>query len=75
MFYPSMQENLPGFDKAMSDVTTKEIGEEATCQHLQRQIAHWGRYAQFSKDPEFRRRAEARQVQLRQMMAKHQKTL
>lgn len=57
-----IQENLPNFDREMSRIQRNEIGEEATQMHLARQFCRWGKYAKFSKDPEFIKRCEARKM-------------
>lgn len=57
-----MEENLPNFDREMARVQRREIGEEATQMHLARQFCRWGKYANFSKDPEFKKRCEARKM-------------
>lgn len=54
------QDSLPGFEREMARVQRREIGEEATQLHLARQFCRWGKYENFSKDPEFIKRCEAR---------------
>lgn len=56
------QTNIPEMDKELSRIQREEIGEEATQMHLARQFCRWGKYANFSKDPEFIKRCEARKM-------------
>lgn len=57
-----IQESLPNFEREMAKIQRHEIGEEATQMHLARQFCRWGKYAKFSKDPEFKKRCEARKM-------------
>lgn len=56
------QDSLPNFELEMARVQRQEIGEDATQMHLARQFVRWGKYANFSKDPEFIKRCEARKM-------------
>ena len=57
-----IQENIPELDREMARIQRHEIGEEPTQMHLARQFCRWGKYANFSKDPEFKKRCEARKM-------------
>lgn len=57
-----IQESLPNFEKEMAKIQRKEIGEDATQMHLAREFCRWGKYAKFSKDPEFIKRCEAQRM-------------
>lgn len=57
-----IQESLPNFEREMVKLQRQEICEEATQMHLARQFCRWGKYAKFSKDPEFIKRCEARKM-------------
>ena len=51
-----IQQNFPEIDKHFAMEQRREIGEEATQMHLARQYVRYGKYAKFSKDPEFIKR-------------------
>lgn len=63
-----IQENLPGMDKEMAKIQRREIGEEATQMHLAKQFIKFGKYAKFSKDPEFKKRMMAEQMMCAKLM-------
>ena len=51
-----VQDSLPDFEAEMAKIQRHEIGEEATQMHLARQYVKYGKWAKFSKDPEFIKR-------------------
>jgi len=44
------------------------IDEETRQMHLAREFCRWGKYAKFSKDPEFKRRCAASQIAIANLM-------
>lgn len=63
-----IQESLPNFEKEMAKIQRREIGEEATQMHLAKQFIRFGKYAKFSKDPEFKKRMMAEQMKCAKLM-------
>lgn len=69
-----VQDNLPGMDQILENAERlsqlEEIDETTRQMHLVRVFCRWGKYANFSKDPEFKKRCEDRRVLLTKMMCK-----
>ena len=63
-----VQDNLTGMDEAIAVAEQNGIDEETRQMHLAREFCRWGKYAKFSKDPEFKRRYAARQMQIAKLM-------
>lgn len=63
-----IQESLPNFEKEMAIIQRREIGEEVTQMHLAKQFIKFGKYAKFSKDPEFKKRMIAEQMKCAKLM-------
>ena len=65
-----IQDNIPGMDEAISRAAQKDIDPECRQMHLARQFIRWGKYAKFSKDPQFKKRCEFARAQIAQMMGR-----
>lgn len=65
-----VQENLPGMDEQIARAEQSGVDAECAQLHLAREFIRWGKYAKFSKDPEFKKRCEARRFMLTSMMGK-----
>lgn len=65
-----IQDNLVGMDAELAKAEQKNIDEETRQMHLAREFCRWGKYAKFSKDPEFKRRYVARQMKIADLMAR-----
>ena len=63
-----VQENLPHIDDYFAREQRREIGEEATQMHLAHQYVKYGKWAKFSKDPEFIKRCNMWREQTIKMM-------
>lgn len=50
------QENLPGFDREVAIAEQSEVPEITRLTHLAKWGVRFEKYAQYSKDPEFRKR-------------------
>ncbi len=69
-----IQDELPGMSEVMARAESlskaAEIDETTRQMHLVHMFCRWGKYANFSKDPEFKKRCEARRVLLTKLMCK-----
>lgn len=65
-----VQDNLPGMDEQIARAEQSGVDTECAQLHLAREFIRWGKYAKFSKDPEFKKRCEARRFMLTSMMGK-----
>ena len=63
-----IQDNIPGMDEQLARIDQHDIDHEARQLHLAREFIRWGKYAKFSKDPEFKKRCEQRRLALAKMM-------
>ena len=62
------QTTIPEIDEHFAREQRREIGEEATQMHLARQYVKYGKWAKFSKDPEFIKRCNAWKEQTIKLM-------
>lgn len=65
-----IQDNLPGMDEQIARAEQKGIDPESCQMHLARQFIKYGKWAKFSKDPEFKKRCEAWRTQVTEMMGR-----
>ena len=65
-----IQDNLPGMDEQLSRIDQRDIDNETSQMHLARQFVKYGKWAKFSKDPEFKKRCEIWRRQVVEMMGK-----
>ena len=65
-----IQDNIPGMDEEIAKAEQSAIDSECAQLHLAHEFIRWGKYAKFSKDPEFKKRCEARRFMLTSMMGK-----
>ena len=65
-----IQQTFPEIDEHFAREQRREIGEEATQMHLARQYMKYGKWAKFSKDPEFIKRCNAWRKQTIELMSK-----
>lgn len=64
------QDVLPNFPEAMARSEQSNIDEETRQMHLARQFCKYGKWAKFSKDPEFKKRCAKWQAEVAQMMGR-----
>ena len=64
------QPMLPDMPEALARAEQSNIDEETRQMHLARQFCKYGKWAKFSKDPEFKKRCEKWQMMAAQMMGK-----
>lgn len=64
------QPTLPNFPEA--EARARESGLDNTCcqMHLARQFVKYGKWAKFSKDPEFKKRCVKWQMMVSEMMGR-----
>ena len=65
-----IQPNLPGMDEELARNDQRDIDKEAAQMHLAREFIRWGKYAKFSKDPEFKKRCYQERLKLATMMGR-----
>jgi len=65
-----IQMNIPELEKEMGRLQRQQIGEEATQMHLARQFVKYGKWAKFSKDPEFKKRCARWQMMVASKMGR-----
>ena len=65
-----IQQNFQEIDEHFAKEQRREIGEEATQMHLARQYVKYGKWANFSKDPEFIKRCNAWRAETLKLMSK-----
>ena len=64
------QDNLPGIDEAIARAEQSGLDAECCQMHLARQFCKYGKWAKFSKDPEFKKRCEKWKMQVANMMGR-----
>ena len=64
------QDVLPNFPEAMAKAEQGNIDEETRQMHLARQFVKYGKWAKFSKDPEFKKRCEKWQIMAANFMGR-----
>lgn len=62
------QDNLDGMDEALAIAAQQDIDETTRQMHLAHEFCRWGKYAKFSRDPEFKRRYAQSQLQISLLM-------
>lgn len=62
------QPMLPDFPEAMARAEQKGLDTECCQMHLARQFIKYGKWAKFSKDPEFKKRMMAEQMMCAKLM-------
>jgi hypothetical protein len=65
-----IQDNIPGMDEQLARIDQRDIDNESAQMHLARQFIKYGKWAKFSKDPEFKKRCERWRMQVAGMMGK-----
>lgn len=62
------QPELDGFAEAWARSQQSGLDEETRQMHLAREFIRYGKYAKFSKDPEFKKRMMAQQMKCAKLM-------
>jgi len=65
-----IQDNIPGMDEQLARIDQRDIDNESAQMHLARQFIKYGKWAKFSKDPEFKKRCEHWRMMVAGMMGK-----
>lgn len=64
------QDVLPNFPEAMARAEQTGLDPECCQMHLARQFIKYGKWAKFSKDPEFKKRCEKWRTMAAEMMGR-----
>ena len=64
------QPNIDGMDEILARNDQKDIDNETAQMHLARQFIKYGKWAKFSKDPEFKKRCEKWRLMVAGMMGR-----
>ena len=64
------QDELPGFPEAWARSQQSGLDVECCQMHLARQFVKYGKWAKFSKDPEFKKRCDKWRVMVAGMMGR-----
>ena len=64
------QPNIDGMDEILARNDQRGIDNETAQMHLARQFIKYGKWAKFSKDPEFKRRCEKWRLMVAGMMGR-----
>ena len=64
------QPMLDNFPQAMAEAEQSDIDVECRQMHLARQFVKYGKWAKFSKDPEFKKRCEKWQIMAASFMGR-----
>lgn len=65
-----IQDNIPGMDEQIARAEQRGLDPECCQMHLARQFIKYGKWAKFSKDPEFKKRCENWKVMVAGMMGR-----
>jgi hypothetical protein len=64
------QPNIDGMDEQLARMDQRDIDTECSQMHLARQFIKYGKWAKFSKDPEFKKRCEKWRLMVAGMMGR-----
>lgn len=65
-----IQDNLPTMDEQLARIDQRDIDTECRQMHLAKQFIKYGKWAKFSKDPEFKKRCETWRMMVAGMMGR-----